>query len=164
MNIAKVCLLIANWALCAAGGIAVVVMLSHVAEHPLAKDDPWVMGVLFNLPYLILACVSLLSYSRTWMLVSLLFFAGLVAFFVTVACAVRTEQSLALLNAQAAGRHMMICGPPIDLFFLMIAYLISAMAFATALMLFTLQAVQFWQMLLRKESSGKNFIYDGCSC
>src|SRR2546430_208323 len=118
MSAARTYLLIAIWALCSASGIAAAVMLLRVSAHPLATEDMWSTWLLFDVPYFLLAVAGLLSYPRAWLLISLLIVSGLVACTLTCSCYIHMELSLFLLDSQAAGRHGMICGPPLSLLML----------------------------------------------
>jgi hypothetical protein len=133
MNTARIYLLIAILMLCATGGMAGGAMLLRVSTHPLATDDMWSTFVIFDLPYFLLALAGLLSYPRAWLLISLVIVSALVGFMITAACYQHMELGLFVLDAKAAGRHGMACGPPMSVFVLPVAYLMSLVAMVAGL-------------------------------
>ena len=140
MSHARIYLLIAIGALCVAGGIAVGAMLLHEAAHPLATRDPWMVWLVYDLPYLLLMGAGALSFSRTWLLVLIFIITGLSVLIITAACYQEMEISLFILNARAAGQRGMSCGPPMSVFVLPVAYLMSFIAVAVSLGLLPFQA------------------------
>jgi hypothetical protein len=120
------------------------VMLWRVAAHPLATDGTFWVWLVFYGPYALLGTSALLSYSRTWMLISILFVTALIFLMNSAGCLAHTEMALRFLDAQAAGRHLMACGPPPALLVLPIVYLASFVTFVVSLGLWPLQICWRW--------------------
>ena len=139
MSRTRICLLVAILANCFIGGIVAGAMLLRVAAHPLATDGTFSVWLFFYGPYALLGSAALLSYSRAWLLVLILFVTALIFLMISAACLAHTELSLSLLNAQAAGRRGMACGPPVALFVLPVVYAISLSTLVVSLGFFSFQ-------------------------
>jgi hypothetical protein len=67
------------------------------------------------------------------LLILLAIVTGLIGIMITGACWQQMELSLSILDARAAGRHTMVCGPPMSVLVLPVAYLMSSLAVVVGL-------------------------------
>jgi hypothetical protein len=130
MRAAKSYLLVTIWVFCAIGAIAVGAMLWKATSHPLAEGDPWAIGLIYCVPYIVLTCSGLFAFQRFWLLILNACVTGFTFLTITAACYQSMETSLFLLNARAAGQHAMNCGPPLSFFVMPLTY---GMAFVVTL-------------------------------
>ena len=118
-------LLIVTWLLCAAGVIAVGGMVANCALRPLASGEVWGLWPPFSAGFFILAIAAWLSresLGNQWLvLCATLPVLGMNC----IGCQFRTDEAIALLEAEAAGRRYMNCGPPFDIFLLLFSQLLS---------------------------------------
>ena len=110
---------------CALGTAAVGSMRMKLAEHPLSTGDPWMWWFLWVGPYALLLASAAFSLRSSGALVFLAILSALMAPVLTLACYQETEEAFFFLNARAAGRHPMNCGPPVFYLHLVIAYAVS---------------------------------------
>ncbi len=113
----KTVLLISILAVCLAAIAASVAFTWVESSHPLAREDRkniWLIGAI---PYFVLGMVALASRRNIWPLAVLLVCTTLSAAGGTFARYLDMELGLRILDARAAGRRLMYCGPPPPLFF-----------------------------------------------
>lgn len=122
----RIILLVLIGVLSAAGTIAAIGIHLEAAAHPLSTHDPWIASVVYCLPYLFLCAAGSLTYHRTWFLVWICVATGLTVLMTTAACYGDFQTSNFMLEARAAGRRGMVCGPPASFFVLPITYGISS--------------------------------------
>src|SRR5687767_2900635 len=114
------------WAFCAASLLAVAVMAVRVGTHPLAESGHGYF--FFGLPHLVIAASAWPARRGGVSLLLLAVLAGVAGVIGVASAFGEMDLTLFVLNARAAGRKAMSCGPPPILFYIPVGFVMTLLA------------------------------------
>jgi hypothetical protein len=129
----NIILVVTSWTLCNFACAAITFLMQRMSTVR-GEDIPWEAWAIWNAPLWLFAGAVLFFSPRTWLQTTVVVLTFILVPMTVLACYSQTQIMIDMHNARAAGRRMMVCGPPLELCALVPSFLLSFLSFLFSLM------------------------------